>query len=180
MRQHVLTPPVQDVSHLAVGDEVLINGVVYTARDAAHQRLMEALERDEDLPFPLAGAVLYYVGPCPAPPGRVIGSAGPTTASRMDAMTVPLLERGLKVMVGKGDRGRPVKEAIQAFGAVYLAALGGAGALLASRIHRAEVAAYAELGPEAVYRLEVQDFPAVVAIDSQGCSIYSMGRTASE
>ncbi len=180
MAKHVLTPPLKDTSHLVVGDEVLLTGVLYSARDAAHQRLMETLKRGEALPFPVVGAVLYYVGPCPAPPGCVIGSAGPTTASRMDEMTIPLLESGLKGMIGKGDRSFLVKEAVRAYGAVYLAALGGAGALLASRIHKAEVVAYADLGPEAIYRFEVREFPAVVAIDSQGGSIYTSGRTASE
>ncbi|MFQ6117138.1 MAG: Fe-S-containing hydro-lyase [Candidatus Bipolaricaulia bacterium] len=165
----------QDVERLQIGDRVLLNGVIYTGRDAAHKRLVEQLERGEELPFPLAGAVIYYVGPAPAKPGTAIGPAGPTTSYRMDPYAPKLLERGLKGMIGKGNRSREVREAIKRHKAVYLIAIGGAAALVAQRIRKAEVIAYEDLGPEAVRRLEVEDFPVIVANDVHGGDIYEEG-----
>jgi len=163
----------QDITELKMGEEVLVEGVIYAARDAAHKRMVQAIEAGQDLPFDLNGQMIYYVGPCPAPPGRVIGSAGPTTSGRMDAYAPLLIERGLKVMIGKGSRDRGVIEAMQKYGAVYLAAVGGAGAYLAKRIVSAEIVDYPDLGPEALLKLEVKDFPCIVAIDSQGNDIYA-------
>jgi fumarate hydratase subunit beta len=170
----ILSAPLtkEELDGLNIGDEVLLQGTVYTARDAAHKRMAEALNRGEDLPFSLSGQIIYYVGPCPAPAGRVIGSAGPTTSGRMDAYTPALLEQGLKAMVGKGPRNPEVIAAMQKHGAVYLAAIGGAGAYLAQRITAAEPVAYPDLGPEAILKLELQDFPCIVAIDSRGNNIY--------
>lgn len=170
-----LKPPLADLSGLQVGDQVEFTGVIYTARDAAHQKLVKLLANGDELPIPLEGSVLYYVGPCPARDGQVIGSAGPTTSSRMDTMTIPLLEAGLKGMIGKGGRSQQVIDGIQQYRAVYFAAIGGAGALLARCIKKVEVVAYPELGPEAVHRLEVEGFPAIVAIDSRGRNIYQEG-----
>lgn len=161
---------------LRCGDNVLISGVVYTGRDAAHKRMIETLEKGDDLPFDPTGQVLYFVGPAPAKPGKVIGSAGPTTSGRMDAYSPRLLARGLKGMIGKGLRSEEVKTAIKANGAVYFGAIGGAGALLASCIKEAEVIAYPELGTEAVRRLVVEDLPAVVLIDSHGQDLYEIGK----
>ncbi len=171
-----LAPPLMDTSFLTVGDQVTFNGVIYTARDAAHQRLISLLDTGNELPFPAQGGIIYYVGPCPAKPGEVVGSAGPTTSSRMDSMTVPLLQAGIKGMIGKGERSQEVIDAMKCYGAVYFAAIGGAGALLAQSIKKMELVAYPELGPEAIYRMEVKDFPAIVAIDGQGRSIYEIGR----
>ncbi len=173
-----LRPPLtaDDVQTLHCGDEVRFSGVIYTARDAAHLRMMEQLRRGEPLPIPMEGAVLYYVGPCPAPPGHVIGSAGPTTSGRMDQMTIPLLEAGLKGMIGKGGRSQEVIDAMVQHGAVYFAALGGAGALIAASIKEVEVVAYPDLGPEAIHKLIVEDLTAVVAVDSHGKNLYSEGR----
>ena len=169
-----LAPPIDDQTarSLRAGDEVLINGVVYTARDMAHQRMCRALEEGQALPFDLEGAIIYFVGPTPARPGRVIGSAGPTTASRMDAFSPKLIAAGLRVMIGKGYRGRAVREALVRHGAVHLSAMGGAGALLSLHIVGAEVIAYEDLGTEAIRRLTVVDFPAIVAYDSHGQSVY--------
>lgn len=161
-----------DLDKLNIGDEVLIQGTVYTARDAAHKRMIEALDRGEELPFPIRGQIIYYVGPCPAPPGRVIGSAGPTTSGRMDNYAPLLLKQGLKGMIGKGPRNQEVIAAVKEHGAVYLAAIGGAGAYLSQRIKSAEMVAYPDLGPEAIMKLELNDFPCIVAIDSRGNSIY--------
>lgn len=163
-----------DVERLQAGDEVLVSGVIYAARDAAHRRMMYNLAANEALPFDMNGQIIYYVGPCPAPPGRVIGSAGPTTSSRMDAYAPALIERGLKGMIGKGPRSKEVIEAMVSHKAVYLAAVGGAGAFLAQRIKNAEIVAYEELGPEAVYRFEVEDFPCIVAIDVRGNNLYDL------
>jgi fumarate hydratase subunit beta len=149
---------------------------VYTARDAAHQRLITAIEQNEDLPFDFSGQILYYVGPTPAPPGRVIGAAGPTTSYRMDPYTPKLLEMGLKAMIGKGRRSEEVKAAMLKHGAVYLAAIGGAGALLGQAIKQVEIIAYPDLGPEAVRRLTVEDFPATVINDLTGADLYELGR----
>ncbi len=165
-----------DVERLRAGDRVLISGTVYTARDAAHARLVELLKRGEPLPFDLEGQIIYFVGPTPAPPGRPIGSAGPTTAYRMDPYSPILIEHGLKAMIGKGKRSPEVREALRRHKAVYLGAVGGAGALLSQRIVSAEVVAYEDLGPEAVRRLVVKDFPAVVVNDAHGGDLYEEGR----
>ncbi len=167
------TPLTKDEAQkLKAGDTVLLTGVIYTARDAAHKRMCEALERGEELPFPLQDAVIYYVGPTPAPPGRVIGSAGPTTSGRMDAYAPRLMEEGLRGMIGKGERTDAVIESMKKNGAVYFAATGGAAALLASRIRAAKVIAWEDLGTEAVRRLEVEDFPLTVVIDAEGRDLY--------
>ena len=166
----------QDIVRLKAGDRVLLTGVLYTARDAAHKRLVEALERGEKLPIDLKGQVLYYMGPSPAPPGKVIGSAGPTSAYRMDRYTPRLLQAGLRGMIGKGPRSEKIKEALKQHKAVYLAATGGAGALLSQRILKAEVVAYADLGPEAIRKLEVKDLPALVINDTHGGDLYLEGR----
>ena len=161
-----------DVRSLRAGDEVLITGVVYTARDMAHKRLCQAMDAGETLPFELEGAIIYFVGPTPARPGRVIGAAGPTTSSRMDAFSPKLIARGLRAMIGKGYRGREVRDALKKYGAVHLSAIGGAGALLSKHIASAEVIAYEDLGTEAVRKLEVVDFPAIVAYDANGETVY--------
>lgn len=170
----LLKAPLDDktIQELQAGDEVLVEGTVYAARDAAHKLIIEALQAGKDLPFNPEGQIIYYVGPCPAPPGRVIGSAGPTTSGRMDSYTPQLLARGLKAMIGKGDRSAEVKDAMVKHGAVYLAAIGGAGAYLARRITAAQIVAYPELGPEALLKLEFKDFPCIVAIDARGNSVY--------
>lgn len=165
-----------EIQSLRVGDEVLIDGYIYAARDAAHKRMIAALEQGQALPFDPEGQMIYYVGPCPAPPGKVIGSAGPTTSGRMDVYTPPLLERGLKAMIGKGDRSQAVVKAMKKHGAVYLAAVGGAGVYLAERIVAADPVAYPDLGPEALLRLKVESFPCVVAIDAHGDNIYEQVR----
>jgi fumarate hydratase subunit beta len=157
---------------LNVGDEVLINGTVYTARDVAHKRLCAAIDAGQELPLPLDGAIIYFVGPTPARLGRVIGSAGPTTSSRMDPFSPKLIAYGLRAMIGKGYRNSQVKDALKKYGAVHLSTIGGAGALLSKYITAAEVIAYEDLGPEAMRRLEVVDFPAIVAYDSAGNSVY--------
>jgi fumarate hydratase subunit beta len=161
-----------DVRTLNAGDEVLIDGVVYAARDMAHKKLCEALRAGRKLPFELAGAIIYFVGPTPAPPGRIIGAAGPTTSSRMDPFSPVLIANGLKAMIGKGYRSGAVREALKKYGAVHLSTLGGAGALLSKHIIAAEVVAYEDLGTEAVRKLKVVDFPAVVAYDCYGNSVY--------
>jgi fumarate hydratase subunit beta len=161
-----------DVRRLKAGDEVVVSGVIYTARDMAHKRLCEAMDRGEKLPIALEGAVIYFVGPTPARPGMVIGAAGPTTSARMDAFSPRLIAHGLRAMIGKGYRNDPVRQAMRDHGAVHLATLGGAGALLSKHIVAAEVVAYEDLGTEAIRRLEVVDFPAVVAYDAAGGSVY--------
>ena len=161
-----------DVRLLKAGDEVSITGVFYTARDMAHKRLCEAIEAGGQLPFELEGAIIYFVGPTPAAPGRVIGAAGPTTSSRMDAFSPKLIAGGLRAMVGKGYRNDEVREALKRYGAVHLSAIGGAGALLSKHIVSAEIIAYEDLGTEAVRKLEVVDFPAIVAYDCYGNTIY--------
>jgi fumarate hydratase subunit beta len=172
-----LTTPLTnaDVEKLNIGDRVILTGVVFTARDAAHKRLVQLLEAGEALPFELQGQVIYYVGPSPAKPGRPIGAAGPTTSYRMDAYAPELIARGLKGMIGKGARNQAVKDAMQAHKAVYFAAIGGAGALMAQSILSAEVIAYPELGPEAIRRLEVKDFPVIVVNDTHGGDLYVEG-----
>ncbi len=171
-----LTP--DDVKGLKAGDRVLITGTIYTARDAAHRRIIDAIDRGEEPPFDPEGQVIYYVGPTPPKPGEVIGSAGPTTSYRMDPYTPRLLELGLRATIGKGQRGQEVKDALKRFGAVYLVAVGGAAALISERIKKAEVIAYDDLGPEAVRRLYVEDFPAIVANDSNGGDLFEEGRKA--
>jgi fumarate hydratase subunit beta len=157
---------------LKAGDEVLLSGIVYTARDAAHKRICAMLDRGEEPPFPLSGATVYYAGPTPAPPGMPIGSCGPTTSARMDVYTPRLLDLGLKGMIGKGNRSRAVTEAIRRDGAVYFCAVGGAGALAARCVRAAEVLAFGELGCESVKKLTVKDFPLFVAIDCRGGSLF--------
>lgn len=172
-----LKTPLDDkaVAALAAGDRVLITGHIYTARDAAHARLVKALEAGEIPPFELSGQIIYYVGPSPAKPGRVIGSAGPTTSGRMDPYTPALLARGLKGMIGKGSRSAAVREALKAHTAVYFAAVGGAAALITKRITGCEPVAYDELGPEAIRRLTVERFPVVVINDAKGGDLYQDG-----
>src|SRR4030065_2162609 len=161
-----------DVEKLKTGDKVLITGVLYTARDAAHKRLIELLDKGEKLPFEVKGQLIYYVGPTPAKPGQVIGSAGPTTSGRMDAYTPRLLELGLKGTIGKGQRSAEVVEAMKKYKAVYLAAVGGGAALIAKTIKKAEIVAIEDLGPEAIRRLEVVDFPAIVVNDINGNDLF--------
>ncbi len=178
--QYKLTTPVtrEDLAPLRAGDTVLLSGVVYTARDAAHKRLMELLDKGEPLPFPVEGSALYYVGPTPERPGEVIGSAGPTTSGRMDAYSPRLLDLGQAVMIGKGARNQAVKEAVVRNGAVYLAALGGAGALMAASVKKLEIICWEDLGCEAVRRLEVEDMPLTVILDPHGGDLYQSGPTA--
>lgn len=167
---------IEDTAKLRAGQTCLLNGIIYTARDSAHKRLVEMLEKGEKLPFDPRGQLIYYVGPCPAPPGRVIGSAGPTTSTRMDVYTPAMLAAGVRGVIGKGDRSQEVIQALVQYKAVYLAAIGGAGALIAKSIVQAEVVAFPDLGPEAVHRLLVKDMPAVVVIDSLGQNFYTLGR----
>jgi len=157
-----------DLERLRAGDHVLLSGVIYTARDAAHRRMVATLEKGEPLPFDVRGQVIYYVGPTPARPGRVIGSAGPTTSMRLDPYTPALLKAGLKGIIGKGARGPAVREALKKHKAVYFLAVGGTGALLSQRIKKVDIIAYEDLGTEAVRRMEVEDFPAIVVNDTCG------------
>ncbi len=166
------------IKSLRAGDMVEISGIMYTGRDAAHLRFKQALERGESLPVELAGQLIYYVGPSPARPGTVIGAAGPTTASRMDIYTPQLLALGLKAMIGKGRRSEAVQKALQQYTAVYFGAVGGLGILLSHSIKKAEVVAYPDLGPEAVFRLTVENFPAIVLNDCYGGDLYT--QTAQE
>ena len=165
----------ETVKDLRAGDSVLISGTIYTGRDLAHKRLTDSLKAGEKLPFDLDGAVIYYVGPSPAKPGKVIGSAGPTTSYRMDAYSPLLMEKGLRGMIGKGNRTQPVLDAMKQHGAVYFAAVGGAAALIARTIKAAKVIAYDDLGPEAVRELKVEDFPAIVINDMYGGDLYEQG-----
>lgn len=162
----------QDAKSLKAGDYVFLTGTIYTARDAAHKRMQEALDAGDSLPISLEGNVIYYMGPSPAREGRPIGSAGPTTASRMDKYTPQLLDMGLGAMIGKGKRSQDVQDAIVRNGCVYFAAVGGAGALLSQRIISSEVIAYDDLGTEAIRKLEIENFPVVVVIDSNGNNLY--------
>jgi len=174
---HIKSPiDAETIEKLTAGTKVLLSGVIYTARDAAHQRLVQALDRGDRLPFDLSGQTLYYMGPSPARPGQIIGSAGPTTSSRMDGYTPLLLAAGIRAMIGKGSRSPAVRDAIKKHKAVYFAATGGAGALLSKCIKQAEVIAYKELGAEAVLRLTVEDFPAIVANDIYGGDIFEQGK----
>jgi fumarate hydratase subunit beta len=170
-----LTAPLSeaDIRSLNAGDCVCLCGTILTEREAAHKRLYALLDENRELPVDLDGQIIYFVGPCPAPPGRVIGSAGPTTSGRMDAYSPRLIkECRLRGMIGKGDRNQAVKDAMQEYGAVYFAATGGAGALIANSIVKAEVIAFDDLGPEAIYKLELDSLPLVVAIDAHGKSLY--------
>jgi len=178
MAEYTLTTPLsdEDVSKLKAGDIVYLNGVLYTARDAAHKRLVDLINEGKELPFDLKGAVIYYVGPTPPKPGEVIGSAGPTTSYRMDPYAPTLIEHGLKGMIGKGKRNQAVRDACAKYKAVYFGAVGGAAALIAKAIKKAEVIAYPELGPEAIRRLEVENFPVVVVNDVYGNDLYEEGR----
>lgn len=175
--QHKLTTPCtkQDVAALKAGDSVLLSGVVYTARDAAHGRMMQLLAAGEALPFVLEGSAIYYVGPTPEAPGQVIGAAGPTTSGRMDSFSPALLALGQRVMIGKGARNAAVKAAVAQNGAVYLAALGGAGALMAASIKQVEVICWPDLGCEAVRKLTVEDMPLTVILDANGGDLYQSG-----
>jgi len=164
------------LEELRAGDDVLLSGVMYVARDAAHKRIIEALEQGKELPFDFRGQTVYYMGPSPAKPGQVIGAAGPTTSGRMDIYAPRLIAEGLKGMIGKGMRSKSVKDAMKKHRAVYLAAIGGAGALISKRIVKSEVVAYGELGAEAVLRIEVADFPAIVVNDIHGGDLYEEGK----
>ncbi|HCW22227.1 MAG TPA: Fe-S-containing hydro-lyase [Lachnospiraceae bacterium] len=173
MEKHIVAPLTdEEIRNLTAGDMVFLTGTIYTARDAAHKRMAQTLKEGGKLPFDLTGNVIYYMGPSPAREGKVIGAAGPTTAGRMDSYTPQLLDLGLKGMIGKGRRSKEVHEAIVRNGAVYFAAIGGAGALLSRCITSAEVIAYDDLGTEAIRRLTVKDFPAIVVIDSTGKDLY--------
>jgi fumarate hydratase subunit beta len=180
--ERTISPPLSDevIESLHAGDRLLVTGTIYAARDAAHKRLVELVDKGEPLPIDLKGQIIYFVGPTPAPPGHVIGSAGPTTSGRMDAYSPRLLDLGLKGMIGKGLRSEAVREALKRNKAVYLAATGGAGALLAQRIVAAEIVAYEELGAEAIRKLEVEDFPVVVVNDMYGGDLYAEGRARYE
>jgi fumarate hydratase subunit beta len=173
-----ITLPLTDeiLRDLRTGDNLLLTGVIYAARDAAHKRMVEALEQGEPLPFDIKGATIYYTGPTPARPGRIIGSAGPTTSGRMDAYAPRLIAAGLKGMIGKGARSKAVKDAIVKHKAVYLGAIGGVGALICKSIKKAEVIAYEDLGTEAVLRLEVENFPVVVINNTYGGDLYEKGK----
>ena len=168
----------EDARALRCGESCLITGTIYTARDAAHKRLCELAAKGEPLPFDIEGAIIYFVGPTPAKPGQVIGSAGPTTSYRMDAYSPTLIALGQTGMIGKGKRGEAVVDAMRRYGAVYLGAIGGLGALLGKCVKKAEVIAYPDLGAEAVRKLEVENFPVVVVIDSEGNNLYELGRRA--
>ena len=168
----------QDARRLRAGDSCLISGVIYTARDAAHKRLCELLEQGKPLPIDLRNSIIYFVGPTPAKPGQAIGSAGPTTSYRMDAYSPTLIALGETGMIGKGKRGPEVIAAMKEHGAVYFGAIGGCGALLSQCVKKAEIVAYEDLGAEAIRRLEVENFPVVVIIDSEGNNLYETGRKA--
>jgi fumarate hydratase subunit beta len=178
MAEYALKTPLtdEDVEKLRIGDSVRLTGVIYTARDAAHKRMIESLDRGEPLPFDIRGSLVYYVGPSPTKPGRVIGSAGPTTAYRMDPYAPRLMEIGMKGMIAKGKRNDAVKEAMKKHKVVYLGATGGAAALIAKCVKQCDVIAYEDLGPEAVRRLEVEDMPLVVVTDCHGGDLYIEGR----
>ncbi len=177
MAKIINTPLTEEVlKELKAGDRVLLNGIIYTGRDAAHKRLAELIEKGEELPMDIKNQTIYYVGPCPAKPGQVIGSAGPTTSGRMDAYAPLLMEHGLKGMIGKGLRSQEVVDSIIKNNAVYFAAIGGAGALLAEAIKEAEVIAFPDLGAEAIYKLKVENFPVTVIIDNKGNDLYTLGK----
>ena len=174
--KHITTPLTADtVKNLRAGDVVRITGPVYTARDAAHKRMTEALAAGQPLPFDITGQVVYYVGPSPTKPGEVVGSAGPTTSGRMDKYTPTLIEKGMRGMIGKGSRSKEVIDACVKYGAVYFVAVGGAAAVISQSIKGEEMIAYEDLGPEAIRRYEVEDFPAIVCIDAEGNDFYKAG-----
>ena len=164
------------IRDLKAGDNVLFTGVMYVGRDSAHKRMVEALDKGQDLPFDVRGQTIYFMGPSPAKPGQVIGAAGPTTSGRMDAYSPRLMAEGLKGMIGKGLRSQEVKEAIKKHKAVYFAAIGGAGALISKAIRKSDTVAYEELGAEALLRLEVENFPAIVVNDAHGGDLYQEGK----
>lgn len=168
----------EKIKDLKAGDSVLLSGVIYSARDAAHKRLIELLDENKELPLDIKDAAIYYVGPSPEKPGQVIGSAGPTTSYRMDAYTPRLLDLGLRGMIGKGKRNEEVQESIIKNKSVYFGAIGGAAALIAKSIVKSEIIAYEDLGAEAIRRMEVKDMPLTVVIDSQGNNLYELGREA--
>ena len=173
----IITPLNKEIlKELKAGDNVTITGTIYTGRDAAHKRMCEALEKNEELPFDVKDQIIYYVGPCPHREGEIIGSCGPTTSGRMDAYAPLLIEKGLTGMVGKGVRNAAVKSAIKEHGAVYFGAIGGAGALLARHVIKSEVVAYDDLGTEAIRRLTVEKFPVTVIIDADGNDLYEIGK----
>lgn len=177
MAIHIKTPLNRDAARkLKVGDSCLISGVIYTARDAAHKRLCELIDSNKPLPLDIKNSIIYFVGPTPAKPGQAIGSAGPTTSYRMDTYSPALISKGQTGMIGKGKRGPEVVEAMKQHGAVYFGAIGGCGALLSKCIKKAEVIAYDDLGAEAIRRLEVEDFPVIVVIDSEGNNLYEIGK----
>lgn len=177
MEKHITTPlTAEKIKELRAGDNVLISGVIYTGRDAAHKRLVELVQEGKELPVDLRDQIIYYVGPAPAKPGQAIGSAGPTTSYRMDAYAPALLDLGLKGMIGKGKRSDEVVDSMMKNEAVYFGAIGGAGALLSKCIKKAEVVCYEDLGAEAIRRLEVENLPATVIIDSLGNNLYELGR----
>ena len=177
MKKKLTTPlKAEDLKELKAGDDVYITGYIYTARDAAHARLVKLLEEGKELPFDPKGAVIYYVGPAPAKPGQPLGSAGPTTSYRMDSFAPKLMDVGLKGMIGKGKRDQEVKDSIVKNGATYFAAIGGAAALIAKSVKTAEVIAYEDLGAEAIRKLYVEDFPVTVINDAHGNDLYQMGR----
>ena len=179
MERHITLPLTEELARsLRAGDRVYLTGPVYTSRDAGHKRLCEALARGEELPFDPKDATIYYVGPTPAPPGKVIGAAGPTTSGRMDAYAPTLLSQGVRGMIGKGTRSCEVVEAMIRYGGVYFGAIGGAGALLAKCVKHSRLIAYEDLGAEALRRLEVEDMPLYVVIDSLGQNLYELGRAA--
>ncbi len=173
----IYTPLIDEVvEKLRIGDRVLINGIIYTGRDAAHKRLVDLVNKGASLPFNITGQILYYVGPTPPKPGQIIGSAGPTTSYRMDPYAPILIAKGLKGMIGKGSRGKEVIDAMKKYKAVYFAATGGAGALISKRIKKSEVVAYEDLGAEAIRKLEVEDLPVVVVNDTRGDDLYIEGK----
>lgn len=177
MSETILTPPLTDsaVEKLKAGDRVFITGDIYSARDTAHKRLVELLDKGEDLPFAVQGQIIYYVGPTPARPGKPVGSCGPTTSSRMDAYSLRLIEKGLKAMIGKGQRSPDVVAAMKQYRAVYFAAIGGAGAQIAQCVKKVEIVAYEDLGPEAIRRFTVERFPVFVVNDIYGNDLYTEG-----
>jgi len=166
----------EKIKDLKSGDQVLLSGVIYTARDQGHKRLVDMINNKEALPFDLKNQIIYYVGPAPAKPGEIIGSAGPTTSYRMDDLTIPLLQKGLKGMIGKGKRADKVIDAIVKYEGIYFAAIGGAGALIANCITKSEIIAFEDLGSEALRRLEIKDLPLTVVIDSKGNDLYKIAQ----
>lgn len=176
--KYVINTPLEKdvICQLKAGDEVSINGIIYTGRDAAHKRMIALVNEGKELPFDIKGQIIYYVGPCPAKPGKVIGSAGPTTSGRMDAYAPVLIEMSLAGMIGKGQRNKDVIDAIMKYKSVYFGAIGGAAALIANKIISEEIVAFPDLGTEAIRKLEVKDFPATVIIDSNGNNLYDIGK----